>query len=36
VETLCAQVPSDAVQLIRFYKQYFRRQGSFPLYEREL
>jgi hypothetical protein len=36
VETLCAQVPSDATALIRFYKQYFRRQGSFPLYEREL
>jgi hypothetical protein len=36
VETLCAQVPSDAVQLIGFYKQYFRRQGSFPLYERDL
>jgi hypothetical protein len=36
VETLCAQVPSDATELVRFYKQYFRRQGSFPLYEREL
>ena len=36
LETLCAQVPSDAVHLIRFYKQYFRLQGSFPLYEREL
>ena len=36
LETLCAQVPSDATQLVRFYKQYFRRQGSFPLYEREL
>jgi hypothetical protein len=35
LETLCAQVPSDATQLVRFYKQYFRRQGSFPLYERE-
>ncbi len=35
-ETLCAQVPSDAAHLVRFYKQYFRRQGSFPLYEREL
>jgi hypothetical protein len=36
VETFCAQVPSDAEALVRFYKQYFRRQGSFPLYEREL
>jgi hypothetical protein len=36
VETVCAQVPSDAANLVRFYKQYFRRQGSFPLYEREL
>jgi hypothetical protein len=36
VETLAAQVPSDAAHLLRFYKQYFRRQGSFPLYEREL
>jgi hypothetical protein len=36
LETICAQVPSDATHLVRFYKQYFRRQGSFPLYEREL
>jgi hypothetical protein len=36
LETICAQVPSDATQLVRFYKQYFRRQGTFPLYEREL
>ena len=36
VETLAAQVPSDASHLLRVYKQYFRRQGSFPLYEREL
>lgn len=36
VETLAAQVPSDATHLLRFYKQYFRRQGGFPLYEREL
>jgi hypothetical protein len=36
VDRLCAQVPSDATQLIRFYKQYFRRQASFPLYELEL
>jgi hypothetical protein len=36
VETLAAQVPSDVPQLLRFYKQYFRRQGSFPIYERTL
>jgi hypothetical protein len=36
VETLAAQVPSDVPPLVRFYKQYFRRQGSFPIYERTL
>jgi hypothetical protein len=36
VGTLAAQVPSDAPHLVRFYKQYFRRQGSFPVFEREL
>jgi hypothetical protein len=36
VETLAAQVPSDAGHLLRFYKHLFRRQGSFPLYERDL
>jgi len=36
VETLAAQAPSDAQPLLRFYKQYFRRQGSFPIYERVL
>jgi hypothetical protein len=36
VETMAAQVPSDAPQLLRFYKPYCRRQGSFPLYERTL
>lgn len=36
VETIAAQVPSDAAPLVRFYKQYFRRQGSFPVYERTL
>jgi hypothetical protein len=34
--TLAAQVPSDAAHLLRFYQQYFRRQGSFPIYERSL
>jgi hypothetical protein len=36
VETLAAQAPSDVPALMRFYKQYFRRQGSFPIYERTL
>jgi hypothetical protein len=36
IETFAAQVPSDATQLARFYKQYFRRQGSFPIFERPL
>jgi hypothetical protein len=35
VDTLAAQVPSDAPHLLRFYEQYFRRQGSFPVFERE-
>lgn len=36
VETFAAQVPSDAPHLARFYKSLFRRQGSFPILEREL
>jgi len=36
IDTLAAQVPSDAPHLLRFYKQYFRLQGSFPVYERDL
>jgi hypothetical protein len=36
IETFAAQVPSDAAQLARFYKQYFRKQGSFPVFERVL
>jgi hypothetical protein len=36
VETFAAQVPSDAPHLLRFYTQYFRRQGSFPVLERAL
>lgn len=36
VETFAAQVPSDVPHLHRFYEQYFRRQGSFPVFEREL
>lgn len=36
VETFSAQVPSDAGHLLRFYKQYFQRQASFPILERTL
>lgn len=36
VETLAAQVASDIPHLVRFYQQYFRPQGRFPLYERTL
>ncbi len=36
VETFAAQVPSDAAHLVRFYKSLFRRQGGFPIFEREL
>jgi hypothetical protein len=36
VETFAAQAPSDADHLNRFYKSVFRRQGSFPVFEREL
>jgi hypothetical protein len=36
VESLAAQVPSDAAHLVRFYKSHFRFQGSFPVYERAL
>lgn len=34
--TLAAQVPSDAAHLVRFYTSFFRRQGSFPVFERDL
>jgi hypothetical protein len=36
VECVAAQVPSDVPHLARFYKQYFRKQGSFPIYEKTL
>jgi hypothetical protein len=36
VDCLAAQVPSDVPHLLRFYQQYFRRQGSFPVFERDL
>ena len=36
VETLAAQAPSDAPHLLRFYHHHFRKQGSFPVFERNL
>ncbi len=33
---VAAQVPSDQPHLLRFYQGHFRRQGSFPVFEREL
>jgi hypothetical protein len=36
VETLTAQVSSDAPHLVQFYDRYFRRQGSFPVFEGEI
>ncbi len=36
VDTLAAQVPSDVPHLLRFYERNFRRQGSFPVLERDL
>jgi len=35
-EALAAQVPSDVPRLVRFYDRYFRKQGSFPVFERRL
>jgi len=35
-EMLAAQISSDVPHLVRFYKQYFRPQGSFPIFERNL
>jgi hypothetical protein len=36
VATFAAQVPTDAPHLLAFYSRYFRRQGSFPILERDL
>jgi hypothetical protein len=33
LNTLAAQVPSDAPHLLRFYDQLWRRQGAFPVFE---
>jgi len=35
-EFLAGQVPSDAPHLLAFYDRYFERQGSFPVFEREV
>jgi len=35
-EVLAAQVPSDATRLRSFYERFFRKQGSFPIFERVL
>src|SRR5262249_33220733 len=32
-DTLAGQVPSNVPHLLRFYQHYFRRQGSFPVFE---
>jgi hypothetical protein len=34
--TLAAQVASDVPHLAKFYQSYFRRQGSFPVYVKDL
>jgi hypothetical protein len=36
ISALAGQVPSDAPHLMRFYQTVFRRQGSFPVLERDL
>jgi hypothetical protein len=36
IDVLAAQAPSDAKHLVGFYQKYFRKQGSFPVFEREL
>lgn len=36
LETLAAQCPSDVPQMLSFYERHFRRQGSFPVFERVL
>jgi hypothetical protein len=36
VATVAAQVSSAVPHLLRFYERYFRKQGSFPIFERDL
>jgi len=35
-DNLAAQAPSDQPHLTRFYDRYFQRQGSFPVFERDV
>jgi hypothetical protein len=35
-DMLAAQVPTDVPHLLRFYERYFVKQGSFPVFERDL
>ena len=34
--TLATQVPSDATHVLEFFSRHFKRQGSFPVYERNI
>jgi hypothetical protein len=36
ISAFAAQVPSDVPHLLQFYQRVFRRQGSFPVFERSL
>jgi hypothetical protein len=36
IEAFAAQVPSDVPHLLKFYQRIFRKQGSFPVFERHL
>jgi hypothetical protein len=36
IDCIAAQVPSDLIEQVSFYHRLFRRQGSFPVFEREL
>lgn len=36
IESLGAQCPSDVPELLSFYERHFRKQGSFPVFERDL
>lgn len=36
IEALAGQVPSDCPTVLRFFERFFRRQGSFPIFARDL
>lgn len=36
VSAIAAQCPTDAPHLLQFYRRYFKEQGRFPVYERDL